>query len=59
MSATAALPIVCAWCDRVRTAAGRWEETDVPPVAESATHGICPECLVKQTYEASHAQECI
>ena len=58
MSATAALPIVCAWCDRVRTAAGCWEETEVPPVAESATHGICPECLVQQKREAEHPLEC-
>ena len=29
------LPIVCAWCERVRTGAGRWEEAGAEPVAES------------------------
>ena len=52
------LPIVCAWCERVRTGAGRWEEAGAPPVADEATHGICPECLVAQKREASLAMEC-
>jgi hypothetical protein len=55
---TVALPIVCAWCERVRTVAGRWEETDARPPADEATHGICPECLVAQKREASAALEC-
>lgn len=45
---------VCAWCERVRTRAGRWEEVDVAladPAA--ATHGICPECLAEETRAAS------
>jgi hypothetical protein len=46
------LPIVCAWCERVRTRAGRWVEADADPVADDATHGICPDCLVAQTREA-------
>jgi hypothetical protein len=44
------LPFVCAWCERVRTNAGRWEEVDASlqdPAA--ATHGICPECLAEET----------
>jgi hypothetical protein len=48
VSTTASLPIVCAWCERVRTGAGRWEE--VAPAErdlEQATHGICPDCLVE------------
>jgi hypothetical protein len=40
------LPIVCAWCERVRTSGGRWEEGDGQgPAASEATHGICPDCL--------------
>jgi hypothetical protein len=46
------LPIVCAWCERVRTSAGRWEAAGDEPVAEQATHGICPDCLLAQTREA-------
>ncbi len=48
----APLPIVCAWCERVRTA-GRWEEALPDLVADEATHGICPECLAAQTREAA------
>ena len=60
MSATAhaALPIVCAWCDRVLTSPGRWEPTDVAPVSERATHGICPDCLIAQRREAELLPEC-
>jgi len=48
------LPFVCAWCERVRTSAGRWEEVDVSlPNPASATHGICPECLAEETRAAS------
>ena len=50
------LPIVCAWCERVRTSAGRWEETDIAHrEAGEATHGICPECLAEQTRAATLA----
>ena len=53
------LPIVCAWCERIRTGSGRWEEAaGGSPVAEEATHGICPECLVAETREASLAMGC-
>lgn len=55
MSAT--LPIVCAWCDRVRSAAGRWERTEASPVAEHSTHGICPDCLAEQTRAATGTLE--
>jgi len=54
----ATLPIVCAWCERVRSGAGRWEEPHAPALTERATHGICPECLIAQTREASNAMEC-
>jgi len=57
-AAAATLPIVCAWCERVRTTTGRWEKTSVPPVAQHATHGICPDCLVAQKREATHSLEC-
>jgi hypothetical protein len=47
-----ALSIVCAWCERVRSTAGRWERAEGPaPVASESTHGICPDCLA----EAQHA----
>ena len=50
---TALLPIVCAWCERVRTSAGRWEDVDEPRTSPAATtHGICPECLAEQTRAA-------
>jgi hypothetical protein len=50
---TALLPIVCAWCERVRTSAGRWEDVDEPRKSPAAaTHGICPECLAEQTRAA-------
>jgi len=54
------LPIVCAWCERVRTGAGRWVEADadVEPTVADATHGICPDCLVAQTREAGAAVAC-
>jgi hypothetical protein len=47
------LPIVCAWCERVRTQAGRWEQPGDETSAAPATHGICPECLVAETREAA------
>jgi len=54
------LPIVCAWCERVRTGAGRWVEADadVDQTAHDTTHGICPDCLVAQTREAEAAVAC-
>ncbi len=44
---------VCAWCDRVRTALGEWRQAtaDEPDYPE-ATHGICPECLARETRDA-------
>jgi hypothetical protein len=50
-----ALPIVCAWCERVRTGVGRWEQAGPEPVPDQATHGICPDCLIAQTREATAA----
>ena len=53
---TVTLPIVCAWCERVRTSAGRWEETDIAHrETGEATHGICPECLAQETRAAAAA----
>jgi hypothetical protein len=41
---------VCAWCKRVRDEHGEWREASQPVLgAENLTHGICPECLRKQT----------
>ncbi len=49
-----ALPTVCAWCERVRTSAGRWEKGDGHlPAAGDATHGICPDCLAEVQDAAS------
>jgi hypothetical protein len=52
------LPVVCAWCERVRTSAGRWEWEDAGVAdreAAAATHGICPECLAEETRVATLA----
>ena len=49
-------PLLCAWCHRVRSTSGRWEEADprdLDPAA--ATHGICPECLAQETRAARAA----
>lgn len=46
------LPIVCAWCERVRTPAGRFEPME-GPAPDAATHGICQDCLAAQKREAS------
>jgi len=49
-----ALPIVCAWCERIRTSAGRWEKREGHgPAASEATHGICPDCLAEVQHAAS------
>jgi hypothetical protein len=49
-----ALSIVCAWCERVRTTADRWEKAEAPaPVASESTHGICPDCLAEVQHAAS------
>jgi hypothetical protein len=51
---TSLLPCVCAWCERVRTSGGRWEEVDLSgPRPTEATHGICPECLAEATRAAA------
>jgi hypothetical protein len=50
------LPVVCAWCERVRTSAGRWEEPDAAGGdATEATHGICPDCLAAEQRAVSVA----
>ena len=50
------LPIVCAWCERVRTSAGRWEEAGTADrESAQATHGICPECFAEETRVATLA----
>ena len=46
--------LLCAWCGRLRSSAGRWEETDRGDIdAAEATHGICPDCLARETRAAS------
>jgi hypothetical protein len=53
------LPIVCAWCGRVRRSTGRWEATDTAELdAAEATHGICPDCLETEQFAAILAVEC-
>ncbi len=54
----ATLPIVCAWCERVRASSGRWEKAD-PGERDSgvATHGICPDCLAQETRAAAVADD--
>ena len=51
------LPIVCAWCERIRTGAGRWEDSGFANREPAgATHGICPECLAEETRAAPLAR---
>jgi hypothetical protein len=56
---TTVLPIVCAWCERVRTSAGCWVEPEIvdgyPP---EPTHGICPDCLAAEKRAAVVTVEC-
>jgi hypothetical protein len=52
------LPIVCAWCDRIRTSTGRWEERETAERGDpEATHGICPDCLAEEQHAAVLAAE--
>lgn len=51
---TTTLPIVCAWCERVRGMAGHWEHAAAAE-PELATHGICPDCLAEEEREAATA----
>ncbi len=54
----ATLPTVCAWCERVRTSSGRWEEVGAGERDSGvATHGICPECLAQETRAAAVADD--
>jgi hypothetical protein len=49
-----ALPVVCAWCERVRTNAGRWQKAEgAGPAAAESTHGICPDCLAEVQHAAA------
>ncbi|HXK12334.1 MAG TPA: hypothetical protein VMT70_22035 [Vicinamibacteria bacterium] len=58
MSSTTRL-LLCAWCERVRSSGGRWEEQDLTQIDPAeATHGICPECLAEETRAASVAVDC-
>lgn len=43
----------CAWCGRERTAGGDWQPSESSdPAQPLATHGICPECLTRETQAA-------
>lgn len=54
---TLALPFVCAWCERIRIDPGEWKEAQPIDFARTkATHGICPECLAKETHAAATAE---
>ncbi len=45
--------LLCAWCGRERTQGGDWRASDALPAAQPlATHGICPECLERETRAA-------
>jgi hypothetical protein len=57
---TQSLPIVCAWCERVRTGAGRWEDAGITErETAAATHGICPECLAEEKRAAAQARSLV
>lgn len=41
--------VACAWCQRVRTSSG-WEQAETAELnSPGVTHGICPECLERET----------
>jgi hypothetical protein len=41
----------CAWCQRVRTGSGGWESVETTDLnSPGVTHGICPECLDRETW---------
>jgi hypothetical protein len=47
------IAFVCAWCERSRNGAGLWEPADpATPRGAAVTHGICPECLERETRAA-------
>ncbi len=44
---------VCAWCGRARNDDGEWEPIgEQAPGMRQATHGICPDCLDRETRAA-------
>lgn len=46
---------VCSWCDRIRNAEGEWESVEDYLAREantSVSHGICPECSLRELGEA-------
>lgn len=48
------IAFVCAWCERSRNSAGVWELADPATLRYPAvTHGICPECLERETRDAA------
>lgn len=50
---TPAAGLLCAWCGRERTCGGDWRAADPgEPSQHVATHGICPECLARETRAA-------
>ena len=45
--------LVCAWCGRERTPRGDWTvNASGEPQQSLATHGICPDCLARETQAA-------
>ncbi len=41
---------VCAWCERTRNDEGEWSAIGGGGLAPlDATHGICPDCLERET----------
>jgi hypothetical protein len=50
----ASLPIVCAWCERIRTESGSWVQATLAELTSTrATHGICPECFTAEKRAAT------
>jgi len=44
---------VCAWCNRVRATCGDWTQASAGEAScAETTHGICPECLARETRAA-------
>jgi|GEM_PF-4156636 len=50
------LRTVCAWCQRVKNAAGEYEAGQ-PEAGAKITHGICPPCSARERAILERAKE--
>jgi hypothetical protein len=44
------LVVVCAWCEKVRSAGDLWREARIgEEFGTRVSHGICPDCIIRWT----------